>query len=324
MTAYLCRSRACNMPGIHRDDADPEDCPPGPNPPACRGCGPAEAADGLQLCNVCARRLGHDAWRIAWFHDALGRAIAGNSRAQGDHAGGTNRAPGLDLRDPVVEARDTIRNLLVGLVRLIAEERGIAPPWRHELAVEQLPAGFVGPPRARRRIRGDNTARAFAAYIDRHAVWLAAHPVAAEHAEQLRDTALDPRTWRLAFPTHSNRVPLGLCPLDTGTGACGTRLYALDPAAEVTCRGCGTTAPIAHWLRWQGETTTGIVDGYQAAAALSLTWGVVVEQRVLRVWACRGKLTRQGRDERGRTLYDMDEVREVAQATWGTKQEAAA
>lgn len=297
MTAYLCRSRACNMPGTHRDGADPDDCPPGPNPPACRGCGPAEAADGLELCNICARRIGHDAWRAAWFHAALGQVVAGAYRSMGEY-GGAGRDPGLDLRPAAVEARDTLRNTLVGLCRLIAAERGFTPPA--------------------------DTPHAMAAYISRNATWLAAHPAAAEHAEQLRDTALDPRTWRLAFPAHTNRVPLGLCPIDTGAGACAARLYAVDPAAEVTCRGCGVTAPIAHWLRWQGETTTGIVDGYQAAAALSLTWGVVVEQRVLRVWAHRGKLTRQGRDERGRTLYDMDEVREVAQTTWGHKQEAAA
>ena len=35
-----------------------------------------------------------------------------------------------------------------------------------------------------------------------------------------------------------------------------------------------------------------------------------VKAATIRVWAHRGHLTRVGRDERGRTLYDLDEIAE--------------
>ena len=49
-----------------------------------------------------------------------------------------------------------------------------------------------------------------------------------------------------------------------------------------------------------------LVDGPAIAAELDITPGVI------RVWAHRGYITRRGRDNRGRTLYDLDEVQAEA------------
>lgn len=49
------------------------------------------------------------------------------------------------------------------------------------------------------------------------------------------------------------------------------------------------------------------VDAYAAAAS------VKVKPERIRQWASRGKLTAIGRDWRGRTLYDLDEIHRVAE-----------
>jgi hypothetical protein len=338
MTAYLCRSRACNMPGTHREGVDPEDC--GPD---CRGCGQAEAADGLQLCRVCERRIGHDAWRAAWLYEALSAALTGGQGVDGA-TGAAAREPGLSLRDPAVEARDTIRNLLVGLVRMISDERGISLPWRWEYRIERLPRRFIGPPRRLARRRYDNTVQAMAAYVGRHATWLAAHAAAGEHAEQLRDVALDGRTYALAFPGgRGGRQLLGSCPLpapDDMIKACAAPVYATAGTTTIACRGCGHTATLEGWYRLLvGELPppTGPVSAIEGAWRLTAFWGFEVTPESVRKWGQRTdrtgvaparwvSLTRgvRGplrRDERGRALYRWEDLDSYARRLWASSPE---
>lgn len=315
------------MPGTHLPNADPDDCPPD-----CRGCGQAEADHGLRLCRVCTRRISHDAWRLAWYYTALQHTLTGSGQhGGGEYLGTITREPGLDLREPGLETRDNIRTTLVGLVRLIAEERGINLPWHWH--VEQLPAGFIGP--ARRTPRGDNTAQGFAAYITRHATWLAAHTAAGEHAEQLRDAALDERTFRLAFPTPPGRgAAIGQCPIQVETGQCSTRLIAQAGADQVVCRGCGTTDTITGWRhRIVGQPVMwGRVTAYAAAQHLAHLWHRDVTPEIIRKWGQRSTRTgveparkvslRKGergdlvRDPHGRALYDWDQLEVYADRIW--------
>ena len=121
-------------------------------------------ADGSAMKSSHAAGAGNGAAEAAL---ATRLAWPGQSNAGGHSA----REPGLDLDQRAVAARDDIRATLVALVRVIAEGRGITLPWTW--AIEQLPAGFIGPPRLVRR--GDNTAVGMARYLHRHASWLAAH-----------------------------------------------------------------------------------------------------------------------------------------------------
>ena len=335
MTAYLCRSRACNMPGTHRPDADPDDC--GPD---CRGCGQAEAADGLELCWVCHRRIGHDAWRIAWLYEALGGALTGGTSHT---TGGTGPRPdpGLELRDPAVDARAAIRNALVGLVRLIAEERGHQLPGGYE--VERLPRGFIGPPN--RVWRTHDTVQAMAAYIGHNAGWLAAHRNAGVFAEELRDIALDGRLGSLAFPAgNGRRQLLGVCPLPSAGDPdvqCLTPVHA-GATAVIECRGCKATGTLDWWYRTiVGELPppTGPVSAIEAAWRLSGRHGLEVTPDAVRKWGTR--TTRTGvapcrrvslvrgeasvllRDRHGRALYRWEDLTAYADRIY-THQEAAA
>ncbi len=54
------------------------------------------------------------------------------------------------------------------------------------------------------------------------------------------------------------------------------------------------------------------VDAYTAAAGLCSIHGMTVAPATIRSWANRGLLTRRGHDQRGRTLYSLDDIYALA------------
>ncbi|MEV1331140.1 hypothetical protein AB0J20_16360 [Micromonospora costi] len=220
------------------------------------------------------------------------RAQNGSQRigAGGSHSG----APVPD--DDGMEARSAIRVTLVSLCRLILDERGIGRP------ADDVPA--------------------MAAYIGRHATWLAAHPAADEHAKDLRDIAGDRRNWSLAYPSGSDRLYIGDCPLlvadldGSNEGLCGTRLYAYGDQPLIQCQGCGTEETVEWWQREIVGEATRLVDAYAGAADLAMRWSRPVDPALIRKWAQLGKVARHGQDGKRRTLYDVDELRRYAEQVW--------
>jgi hypothetical protein len=314
VTTLLCASRYCALPGLHADCEDPE----------CRGCMPARAADGLYLCPRCAGLLERDPWTAARLHAALGQALIGG----GGERGPRGASVGLDLNDVALEARTAIRGVLVALCRMVAEERGVA-----------LPADDV---------------TAMAGYLSRHARWLAAHRAAGEHAQDLRDTVTDGRTWRVAYATAGDRTLIGVCnqPHEApsgGVGPCGARIYVRDPDADIECAGCGTVGSVPWW-RWElcAAADGGIVvDAYAAAAYLSYRWARVVDPGLVRKWGQRhpaagmlrelvdvtpldGAVERELvegkplKDLQGRVLFVLGMVERYAAKRWGEPLEALA
>jgi hypothetical protein len=300
----LCVSPFCGLREQHLEDCDGEGFYGG----ECSGCLPARAADGLYLCGRCTRRLSHDAWLAAWRYRALGEVLAASGQA-GEYTTGSAKDPGINLHPAVVEARDGIRTTLVTLVRMICEERSFMPP---RASVVDL-ARFIG----------------------RSRDWLAAHRAADEHARDLRDVATDPQVWRLAFPSSTDRLYIGDCPLPAATEdgsrqVCGTRLYQRADDSLVTCSGCGAFGAVEWWQQTITGETGGIVDAYAAAAHLSVRWARPVEPVLIRQWASRGHVSplvrpdpsdpeRQVavRDERGRVLYDLEALVDRARSLWG-------
>jgi hypothetical protein len=268
---------------------------------ACRT--PRQAADGLNLCVWHTRRLADNAVRAGQLHVDLDK-LAG-SGGQGEPVSGT-RTPGLAVNEAAIEARDAIRACLVGFVRLIAEERGMTPPA--------------------------DAAPALALYVARSASWLAAHPAAGEHADELEDIAHDPRTWRIAYPTSGDRRFIGTCPIELDRGSCGTRLHWRRDETLIRCGGCGTEASVDWWQQVIAGTVEGPVDAYAAARELSRLWRMPVDPRTVRQWSWRGTgglsvltepdpvhpgQTRAVRDPQGRALLPFAKVLEVAQRQWG-------
>jgi hypothetical protein len=336
MQQPLCAAPHCTIRDRHTDTC--------PAPDTCRGCLPRRAADGLRICTICTSRIGEDALTAAQLHDDLAQVLLHRSR--GERTSGTGD-PSPAIRDDVVETREAIYGTLTNLTKLISTERGILPPW--EWRTEQLPPGFIGPPR---RIRvGVGYPLALARYIAKHRDWLAAHPQADEHAGDLRAIAADGRIRALAYPCGSDRLYIGDCPLlvrdlDGVESTCGARLYQVADAPLIECPGCGTAETVEQWQRWIVGDARGVVDGYAAAAWLSLRWCRPVDPALIRQWAHRGRvqplmepLVRDGepvvetvmrdgrqvqvpvevpvRDSRGRVLYDLERLAAYATSIWG-------
>jgi hypothetical protein len=217
----------CGIPRRHHDGCDDQQC---------RGCLPGWAADGLRLCAHHAARIGGDAIKAAVLHGELELVL----RPSG--GGGRTGKPGSASppRDDVVAMRTEIRHVLVSWCLLISEERGISLPTR--LEVEQLPDGFIGPPR-RRRVH-DETALSVGGYVAKHAEWLAAQPYAGEVSDEL--ASLASRARGIAFPSGTRRVEAGPCPLCPGTLTALVRTTDALLPSEVACDG-----DEAH--RWASE-----------------------------------------------------------------------
>jgi len=320
MYQHLCLADHCGIPTQHG-----EHCPGD----GCRGCLPRVAANGLRLCDVDTRRLAEDARTAAGLYEDLSLVLIRRGRGSERVSASSTGAPIPD--EDVVEARDAIYATLTSIVRVISEERGIAIPW--EWRTEQLPEGFIGPPR---RIRvGVGYATALGAYIAKHSTWLAAHGAADEHARDLRDIASDPRTRRLAYPASTDRRYIGDCPLivpdlDGVESICGTRLYRYAEQHLIGCDGCGTDQTVEWWQRQIVGEATRLVDAYAAAADLALRHARPVDPALIRKWASlesrkaerneayQPRVTRHGRDEKQRTLYDVDELRQYAERLWAS------
>jgi hypothetical protein len=294
------------MPGTHAEDCDDD---------GCRGCGRAQAADGVYLCRLCVKRLGHDAFNAAWRYEALGRVLTGQG-GSGDVGYAVGENAGLSLTDAAVELRTAIKATLVSIVRTIAEERGITLPSDHS--------------------------EALAAFILTHQEWLAAHDAADEHARDLRDIATDPTAFRMAFPSSRDSLFIGECTLPAATEsgerqACGTRLYQKADELLVTCSGCGVFGSVEWWQQQITGETGGVVDAYAAAAHLAMRWHRPVDPALVRKWGLRytdakpldrpdlsdpepdeGKRRRLPvRDDKGRVLFQLDGLLVVARRLWG-------
>ncbi|MBM0279676.1 hypothetical protein [Micromonospora tarensis] len=305
MYQHLCIAEHCGIPTQHTDTCPGE---------GCRGCLPRLAADGLRLCDVDTRRIAEDACTAAVLYEDLALTLIRKGRGGERVASSGSGAPVPD--DAVMEAREAIRATLVSLCRLIAEERG-----------SHLPADAI---------------TALGAYIAHHAVWLAAHRAADEHARDLRDIASDPRTRRLAYPAGTDRLYIGDCPLlvrdlDGVESICGTRLYQYAGQLFIGCDGCGTDETVEWWQRELVGDAGTVVDAYAGAADLAMRHARPVDPALIRKWASLGKprierlprgfigpprgvvVVGKGKDERGRTLYDLGDLRLYAHLLWGEK-----
>src|SRR6185369_5541855 len=205
--ALLCASPACPPHrGKHTAECLATD-------DKCPGCLPRLAGDGVRLCPLCTRLIGEDARTLAARDRDLEVVLAGGGGVGGEHVSHGGRDPNVKLNPAAVAARSAVRRQLVALVRLICEERGVHLPTF--TAVPARPEGFVGPLPLRRFV--DARLGTQAGFVGKHALWLAAHPGAGEHAQVLR--SLVRSTWGVAFPAGVRLFPVRV-PGGSGVAVC--------------------------------------------------------------------------------------------------------
>lgn len=188
------------------------------------------AVPGLRLCVRCGERLAGRLERLPAVHESAARMLNAAVKTVERVAGG--RTPGIPLNFSAVEARAALIPMLSCWAQLVVDERTVAPPPR--------------------------TVEGMTAFLRTHLRWLAAHPAAADFADEVRETyaAL------VAFtePRDSRRISLGTCPVN---GCGGTIAAALrsgrggERPSDVRCSADGEHQwPSGMWGQLHRMRTT--------------------------------------------------------------------
>lgn len=234
------------------------------------------------VCQTCVERLSGQLTDLAWAHDDLEGVLgASNRTARFDPVSGS-KTPPVPVRLDVADHRDTIRTVLVSWTKLVVEERGMTL-W----------------PR--------NNVHAIADFLISQMTWLTEHEAAGDLCHEVAH-ALGRARGLLAVPGPVAWVP---CP-DTGEEPCDGKIRVTPDTLVARCNTCGWETDDLPWL---GKLLRGdepaLVTAVDACHRL-LVEGHRVTPSTIRSWLKRGHVTLQDRDERGRALYDLAELRERA------------
>ena len=263
------------IPGRHLDACTDTDC---------RGCLPATATTGLLVCAYDERRARDGLRDAPGLYADLGDPRT-STRPRTGSSGSDSGSPML-LSPERITARDNLRRFLVTWCMILEDDYALTMPA--------------------------DTVRAMAHHI---AVQTGRLLADADHAEQLvaemwghtdddgnRYEGRIAYAWRLARPGTRGGVTVA-CP------SCGNRVRLRpDADQDVTCTECGEHGDI----RWWRAQLAPKVDEPMHSAEL-LTWldehhRIKVTDVNLRVMANRGQITRVGKDDFARTLFDPVEV----------------
>lgn len=96
---------------------------------------------------------------------------------------------------------------------------------------------------------------------------------------------------------------------------CGRDLYATPEATEVQCRPCGVNYDTATLRQNMLDALDDRLVRASEAAVILPTLGTTVSRKDVDRWAQSNRIVPHGRDERGRPLYLVREVREIAAVT---------
>jgi hypothetical protein len=246
--------------------------------PRCHKGGTPEPVYGRQvICDYCTRRVERHLVELAGVFDDLGTVLAVGGNAAFDKVSGS-RTPPVPVRLEVADHREEIRSILVSWARLVVEERRLS----------QWPS---------------NTVHDIAQFVSEHADWLACHPAAGDLCEEIA-RALGRAHGLLTGPGVVCFLP---CPDIFGEG-CDGRIKVTPEATWVRCETCGWETDDLLWL---GKLVRGdepaLVTAAQACHRF-LGQGRQLSSATIRQWVKRGKVAVRGRDEAGRSLYDLDEL----------------
>lgn len=163
--------------------------------------------------------------------------------------------------------------------------------------------------------------------LSRHAR-LARHPaaeqissdIAALRLELLSAVDRNPERW-YAGPCAGTRADGGPCVeavvdyTDDGRPVRSTRpteLYATPEARVVTCRRCGTAYDVAERRQWLLDVAQDQLAHAELIGRAAPALGVDITPAAVRGYADRGRIVAHGTDQRGRPLYRVGDVIEVA------------
>lgn len=165
---------------------------------------PRYASDGGNLCYICTRILGEDTLIVAVRYRQLGLVLTRTGLAGEERTSRSRPDANLTLNLRAAALRRDIEAVIGRLANLITDQRGFTWPAEQRLA-ERPHRLFIGP----MNMLTVFTTRLppLCRYVARSHQWLAAHPAADQHADQLRELATG-APYRIAFPGGVRRFVL--------------------------------------------------------------------------------------------------------------------
>ncbi|MCA1191634.1 hypothetical protein [Saccharopolyspora sp. 6V] len=248
-------------------------------------CGnPVEDA---MLCNGCWGQVEAALRSVSWLAEELQVTITRQSVG----ARGPKSATPVD-ETPILfnvaarERQDDLRTVLVGWVRCLWEWRG----------ADQLDC--------------EDTLEGMAAWLLRHPTWCRQHEAADELLDEVRDAV---ERCVQVIDRAPDRVYLSLCDADLEDGTvCEARLYGREDRHVATCRECGTRWDVPVRRGWMVARAAHEEANSVRLSDLLAALGYAVPSSTIRTWARQEKIKAVRRDERGRALYRVGDVLELA------------
>ncbi len=257
MTRLSCAA-GCTLRGRHLDDCgDPEQC---------RGCLPALAADGLQVCEWHREQV----WKALRGLETLWVDVEASGVLKAPQGGRRGAEPAMPLDVEASDWRWRVRACLVGWCKVLEEDFGVSLD------------------------DAQDTISWMVSKLKYQADRVLAHP---EHADQLCADLLgwteDDGKRHTGLMTEGRRLEgRGAAKALTILCDCGDRVK-VEPAedAYMTCPTCGETGVWKWWQQRLAPETEDTMTAAQVVQWLRSAHRITLTEATLRQWVSRGKLT---------------------------------
>ena len=160
---------------------------------------------------------------------------------------------------------------------------------------------------------------ASARLVETHTAWLLEHDDLPGFADDIARLARDVQG--IARPERKDRVRVGTCPVPVARDGerveCGETVWAYPERELIRCKGCGTNETRDWWREKVLGSRPRLVTARDLVDALFMDHRILVEPATVRKWVQRGKVTRCGKDDDGRWLYDWAQIEaDMSGARW--------
>lgn len=142
-------------------------------------------------------------------------------------------------------------------------------------------------------------------FLARHVDWLMHRPEAEQVYDELLAALLQVRQVVDTAPATAYAGPCDVC---------GRDMYANPDAAEVTCRLCALTYPMASRRQWLLKAAEDRLERAALIARVLSAFGYQVTRHRIGTWRDRGKIEARDKDSIGRPLYRVGDVWDLLEA----------
>lgn len=223
----------------------------------CVRCGRGQS-DVATICSACIKSARQALTGIAdnWRH--LTEAITRQTRMQPDSQGRSANRP-LPVNIDASRVADSVRNTLVGWVRVLCEDNHLDPPA--------------------------NTVAAICAWLDSNHRLIRRHEAAADCVDELID-ACGMLTRAIDYPDDKARIFVGPCPETDAEGdPCPGEIHAIIPEREsgaprMECRVCGSVWASEQWTRMgvRVQRRAAQIEQQKTYGRIPDEWGELIAQ----------------------------------------------